>query len=387
MKPLRIFYASHHTPNPAVPDSRLWYNNLFLPLVALGNDLVPFEFDLSPCFRDLDAAYPEQKVLIQESQSRLEDALLRQIRAAHAKKPIDVFFSYFYSRCARPEAIKEIRSMGICTVNLYCNASHQFHLIEEVAPAFDYCMVPEKLCLDAYRRIGARPIFCQLGANPDIYQPQKLPQDYEVTFVGQKYGNRPHYIRSMIDAGIDVRVWGPGWNSKGGIIGALERKSTREVGMMLTSLDGWSRILRKAGSLVGSPNAPIVPPERIGPPLNDDELIKMYARSKISLGFSACGETFKSGKPIFQVRLRDIEAPMSGAFYMPQRFDELVEFFEPGKEMVFYEDEADLIEKARYYLVHDSERERIREAGMRRARHEHTWQKRFVYFFSEIGLG
>jgi spore maturation protein CgeB len=86
------------------------------------------------------------------------------------------------------------------------------------------------------------------------------------------------------------------------------------------------------------------------------------------------------------VRLRDFEAPMSGAFYLAERCDELAEFFEPDKEVVFFEDADDLSEKAKFYLAHDAARERIRQAGMRRARAEHTWQHRFATTFRQMGL-
>ena len=66
--------------------------------------------------------------------------------------------------------------------------------------------------------------------------------------------------------------------------------------------------------------------------------------------------------PIKQVRLRDFEAPMSGAFYLVERCDELAEFFEPDEEIVFFEDADELAEKAKYYLSHHAERERIRQA-------------------------
>ncbi|HEY4721560.1 MAG TPA: glycosyltransferase, partial [Anaerolineae bacterium] len=130
------------------------------------------------------------------------------------------------------------------------------------------------------------------------------------------------------------------------------------------------------------------PLERCGPPLSDEELIKMYSRSRISLGFSSVAEQPVPGQPpIKQVRLRDFEAPMSGAFYMVEAYDELQEFFEPDKEIVFFTSAEELIDKTRYYLAHDAERERIRQAGMQRARIEHSWHERFRMVFREIGLG
>ena len=77
---------------------------------------------------------------------------------------------------------------------------------------------------------------------------------------------------------------------------------------------------------------------------------------------------------------------MSGAFYMVEAFDELADFFEPDREIVFFDSEAELIEKAKYYLAHPRQAQAIREAGLKRARAEHTWQKRFVDVFEQMGI-
>jgi len=211
---LRIFYAVDSTPNAcSLKNSRIWYYNLYLPLVDLGHEVLPLDYNLRPHFKYADLDRPRDRAFIEENRPKLEDALLEQISAAHQLKPIDVFFSYFHSSFVRPEVIKEIRSMGIITVNWYCNASYQFDLVEEIAPAYNYCLVPEKFRLQDYRRVGANPIYCQEAANPNIYKPYPLQREYEVTFVGQKYGDRPGCIRYLLDNGIDVRVWGPGWQT------------------------------------------------------------------------------------------------------------------------------------------------------------------------------
>lgn len=80
------------------------------------------------------------------------------MQKAHATRLIDVLFTYFYNACVVPEVIREIRSLGIVTINWFCNASCQFHLVTDIPPAYDYCLVPEKFRLEDYRKIGTRPI-------------------------------------------------------------------------------------------------------------------------------------------------------------------------------------------------------------------------------------
>ncbi|TAK21402.1 MAG: hypothetical protein EPO26_15085 [Chloroflexota bacterium] len=357
-----------------------------MPLVDLKHDVVSFDYDLTPHFLHLDPSEPHKRAFIVANRHKLEAALLRQIEAAHREKPIDVFFSYFYNACATPETIRAIADMGITTVNWFCNAAYQFHLVSEIAPAYHFSLVPEVYRLDDYRRVGANPIYCQMAANPSIYHPHDVPLEFDVVFVGQKYGDRPTYIRRLLDAGIPTRVWGPGW------LPPTTTMTTSEIWRnrlrLLTTPAGWSAILRQLSPAPAIPTGERVnvPPSICGPALDDDALIEMYSRARIHLGFSSVGETHASGERILQVRLRDFEAPMSGAFYMVEYMPELETFYDVQKEVVCYRSADDLVEKARYYLDHADEREEIRQAGLARAMRDHTWHRRFEVAFAEMGF-
>ncbi|MGI4789434.1 MAG: CgeB family protein [Janthinobacterium lividum] len=364
---MRIFYASDTTPNAAL-DSNIWRNNLYLPLVDLGHDVVEFDFDLSETFRHLDTGAPANQAFIARNRPLVTAELLRQVRAAHAARPITLFFSYFYDACILPEAIDEIKAMGIVTVNWYCNGSYQLHLVREISAHYDWCLVPEKFRLKDYEAMGAHPLYCQEAANPDIYKPFDVAQEFDAVFVGQAYGERPAAIKFLHDSGIDVRVWGPGWRNFGPV--SPLRRAVR-----------WGRRTLQGGSV------PVTMPEVIlGDPLSDEAMVKMYNRAKINLGFSSCGETHLGENRVLQVRLRDFEVPMSGGFYMVEYMEELEEFYEIGKEIICYQDMNDLAHKIKYYLAHDDEREQIRQAGRTRCLRDHTWQKRFTTAFSEMGL-
>lgn len=401
---MRIFYASETTPNASF-NSDLWRNNLLLPLVDLGHDVVEFAYDLRETFRKLDPSVPAYKSFIDTNRPKLSGELLRQLKKAHAAKPVDLFFSYFYDACIEPAAVDEICAMGITTVNWYCNGSYQLHLVSEISPHYDWCLVPEKFRVKDYITMGARPIYCQEAANPNIYKPHDLPREFDVTFVGQAYGDRPDYIRHLLDKGIDVRVWGYGWqnfssNSDRDQNPVALHRALR-IGRRLLTAEGWQAVGRRLRTAAAAADSGgdcnegtcgegygkvQLPPEIIGGTLSDIEMIRMYSRSKINLGFSSCGETHKSGERILQVRLRDFEVPMSGGFYMVEYMEELAEFFDIGREIVCYKDPDDLAEKIKYYLKNDNERERIRRAGYERCLRDHTWHRRFEMAFKEMGL-
>lgn len=365
---MRIFYASDTTPNSALR-SDIWRNNLYRPLVDLGHDVVEFDYDLGETFRHLDTGSAAHQAFIAQNRPRVTAELLRQIRAAHTIRPITLFFSYFYDACILPDAIDEIRAMGIVTVNWYCNGSYQLHLVREIAPHYDWCLVPEKFRLPDYVAMGARPLYCQEAANPDIYKPADVPPEFDVAFVGQAYGDRPGYIKSLRDAGLDVRVWGPGWQ--------------RLAPPPLTR-----RAWRAGRRLLGRPSdsLPTLPAAILGAPLSDEAMVQMYSRARINLGFSTCGETHRGAERIVQVRLRDFEVPMSGGFYLVEYMEELEEFYEIGREIACYDGPQDLADKIRYFLAHDDEREAIRQAGRARCLRDHTWHKRFQTAFGQMGL-
>lgn len=414
---MRIFYASGERPNQALAGSQVWRNNLYLSLVDLGHDVIELAYDLNPLLRHADVSNPVNRAFVDEERPRAEATLMAQLAAAQREAPIDLFFSYFYSVCARPETIHRIRDMGIRTMNWYCNGSYQFDLVAEIAPAYDWSLVPEAFRMDDYRRVGANPIYCQEAANPNIYHPMPVERDLDVVFVGARYGERPAYIRRLVDAGIQVRVFGPGWQRRSprprteSAVALAARPGAVSRLARLRTLEGWRRLGRRllrvlrpgtrpgaaalarltAPASAGTSTAPTpdlvaLPPEVCGPALSDQEMVEMYSRARISLGFSGVGNAVAAPDRIVQVRLRDFEAPMSGAFYMVEEIAELADFFRIGVEIACYRGPDDLVEKCRHYLANPEERERIRLAGHARALRDHTWQGRLQTVFETAQL-
>ena len=219
-------------------------------------------------------------------------------------RPIDLFFSYFYSAYVDPDVIREIRRMGIVDGQL---------VLQRLVPVRPRVRDrPGVRLLPGAGEVPPRRLPAR-RRQPDLLpggrQPQRStgrttsPAEFDVTFVGQRYGNRPTYLQRLLEAGIDVRVWGPRWD---------EPPTARQP------------VQGGRGTGAGACRAAAV---------RTTSWSAMYSRSRISLGFSAVAHLPKDGSPpIKQVRLRDFEAPMSGAFYLVEQFDELAEFFEPGKE-------------------------------------------------------
>lgn len=74
--------------------------------------------------------------------------------------------------------------------------------------------------------------------------------------------------------------------------------------------------------------------------------------------------------------MRLYETTGAGAFLITDYKDNLNELFEVSKEVEAYSSPEECIEKIKFYLAHDSEREKIARAGQERTLREHTYEQR-----------
>jgi len=72
--------------------------------------------------------------------------------------------------------------------------------------------------------------------------------------------------------------------------------------------------------------------------------------------------------------------------YLTGYTDEIAEFYEIGKEIDTYSSPEELVDKAKFYIDHPNEAEKLREAGYQKALSDHTWECRFEQLFKEIGI-
>lgn len=63
---------------------------------------------------------------------------------------------------------------------------------------------------------------------------------------------------------------------------------------------------------------------------------------------------------------------------------DLLDYFIPDEDFVYYEDESDMIKKVDYYLEHDEKRRQIAENGHRKAAENHSYEKCLTDIFSVV---
>jgi len=96
------------------------------------------------------------------------------------------------------------------------------------------------------------------------------------------------------------------------------------------------------------------------PTYNDVEHARIVAQSKINLAHSGWGDI----NHYFSARAYRLMA--NGGFVLANHSKGIEDIFEVGKEIATYTDHKDCLEKIKYYLKHEDEREEIAKAGRAR---------------------
>ncbi|HUJ79570.1 MAG TPA: glycosyltransferase [Nitrospiria bacterium] len=297
--------------------------NFYDSLVRMGHEVIPFDF----------------MALTQSTgRNQMNQRLWETVRAVRPALLFAVPFGWELD----PAMIARI-SVDTVTLAWFCDDHWRFDdFTRYLAPAFTWSATTATSALPKYERIGYRNVIhTQWACNHFSYRKLDLPLIHEVTFIGQPHGDRRRVIDRLRRAGLEVKVWGYGWESGR---------------------------------------------------LSQEEMIRTFNQSRINLNLSNASVVslrhalLPWTRPHDQIKGRNFEIPGCGGFELSGVADNLGDYFDIGREIVCFGSTGDLIDKIRYYLAHEDERRAIAEAGYKRTLAEHTYEKRFGEMFERIGV-
>lgn len=407
---MRIFTAVRHSIDPTYFYGGLWSRNFYPALEQIGHEIIESQTDLLPASRFMDIAngFTQQEL---EVRQRITERIVKEVYQTHLHKPIGLFLSYFYNSHFDPQGFVEIHQLGIPTVNFYCNSIYQFELVSSIAAEATFSWHAEQYTRSLYLGVGANPIWIQMGADPTLYHPiSNVIRQPKACFIGQRYADRDRLLAKLITDKIPIDIFGASWghcpkSSTHSITQSNTNYEVEYLGRRLLkpgSLRSYRKMilsnLAKQGLLKGTQRTLKQLLYRQQSKKLDallafssqgfaDNLLETFAQYELVLNFSNVWADGKPGSALIpHVRLRDFEAPMCRTCYLTGYTDEIAEFYEIGKEVDTYRCPEELVDKAKYYLSHPSEAEKLREAGYKRALRDHTWKNRFEQLFKTIGL-
>ena len=301
-------------------------------LEGMGHELVTFDF-------------------MAEKKAHGKAEMNRRLLVAAREASPDLSFFVLFEDEIDPETIRAVGGAGGPTVNWFADDHWRFDdYSSRYAPALDFSVTTDRDAVPKYRAIGCDGvILSQWACNRYAYDRRARELAYDVTFVGQSYGERPAIVKRLRAAGFDVRCWGFGWPE-----GRIEQDE-------MVRVFGSSRINLNLSSAY-------VEPRGIRRRVAD------FARRRPP-------ETRRS-----QIKGRTFEVPGGGGFLLTDRVPHLEDFLTPGKEVATFESTDDLVERVGWWLSHDEERAAVAEAGYERVRAEHTYDHRFAEIFRRAGV-
>lgn len=301
-------------------------------LEGMGHEVVPFDF-------------------MAETREHGKPEMNGRLLALAKETSPDLSFFVLFEHEIDPQTIRGVSRAGGPAVNWFADDHWRFdRFTRHFAPAFDWSVTTDRNSVPKYRAMGVdRVVLSQWACNRYAYDRTADGLEYDVTFVGQSYGDRPATVERLRAEGVSVECWGYGWPS--GRLGHEE----------MVRVFGASRINLNLSAAFSPPRTLRA---RVG------SLIRRERH-----------EPRKS-----QIKGRTFEVPGSGGFLLTDHVPYLEEYLTPGKEIGTFESSDDLVTRVVWWLAHEEERSAVAEAGYRRVRSEHTYDHRFAAIFERIGL-
>ncbi|HEX9015277.1 MAG TPA: glycosyltransferase [Chloroflexota bacterium] len=307
------------------------YYNLYLALQEVFERVDLFDFA---------SAYHD------DGKAEMNRSLLEFVRR---ERPDLTIFALFQDEFV-PEMIDSLRQYTTTLAYFFDDSWRQSYALFW-APHFDYFTTTSTSALRYYRDLGmTNGLFSPLGYNHTLYVRRSLPKLYDVSFVGSFHGHRDWMIRKLRKAGLNVSVWGVGWPA-----GRL-------------SQDAMIDVFNQTRICLTLSNS-----------LNLDARYLLESPRWALTDLRHCRKTKE------QIKGRHFEISGCGSLQMSYYVEDLEHCYEIGKEILVFADVDDLIDKIRYYLKHQDERESIAEAGWQRAANDHSIARRFADIVEQIG--
>lgn len=268
-------------------------------------------------------------------------SLLNQVQKARSEAGLDVLMGQMWAHRISVDALNKVQQMGVVTVNVAMDdrlpsqwGSHDGIRLGSIGlcHGLDLVLTSSPECCLRYAVEGCPALFWPMASDPERFKPYPEEQkQYDVSFIGNKYGLRGKVVDALQRAGVRVEAFGRGWPN-----GTATAEQSAEI-------FGKSRIILGVGNIA----------------YNED---------------------------IFTLKLRDFDATMAGALYITHRNPDLLQLYEEGKEIECYLSIDECVEKVRYYLARPQQRMAIAMAGAARVRREHSWEHRLNKALAAVGF-
>ncbi len=202
---------------------------------------------------------------------------------------------------------------------------------------FDYVITSQDFVKE-YEKENIKAFF-HMDYNTNFLEPMNSEKIYDVTFIGRPKADRNEVIKYLLDNGTKVTLFG--WD--------------------------WYKYPEFKDVYKG--------------PLTQEEYAKVINQSKINLSPAKAGYTEQRTQ--YNMKGRYFEVALCKSFQLIERFPTLLKFFSE-KEIGMYDSQEDMLEKIKYYLKNEKEREKIAERAYNKTIKDYNREKQLISIFTNI---
>lgn len=259
----------------------------------------------------------------------------------------------FKGNYVKPETLSVIREKGIWLCNFYPDVSFFCH--KDVDPTgfkfYDHIFTTKSFGVnDLKQQLGLQNAsFLPHGFDSAVHRPvtkvSHSDNKIDASFIGTWSPHKQAFLEGVMTELNEAKlyIWGNQWNRVA------------------------NGVLKKA---------------IMGHPVLGDFYAFAIGNTKINIGLlSEQQEGASSGDKITS---RTFQIPASGGFLLHERTEEVLEYYEEGKEIACFDSIEELVEKIQYYLDNEEERNLIANAGYERCIKENSLTNRAQVIISKF---
>jgi spore maturation protein CgeB len=313
-----------------------------------------------------------------------------------AERGLDMVFMVALDDVLEQKTLIHFRKLGAKLVLYQVDMLTQWYRVIRSVKFMDLVCYASKDHLEYFEK-RAVPLF-NFGfaaAPPTPKEISNTAINYDgVLFTGSPWAYRQRILLNIAAAGIPLRIYGHNWTRKGPWPTTLGswRKTAHDLWWYLLPRIEEERskfavrfLARLRSARKQEVQSDSFPAGVIRGEYAVDQFVPLVRGAAVNLGFTQMSLDPAQEYPR-QIRLRDLEIPMAGGFYLAQNCPGLSCYFEIDREIAVWDSAKDIIDRCHYYLAHPEERKQIAEAGRLRALRSHTWLQRLSAMAARLGL-
>ncbi len=381
---MKILLAAQQSPHTyPIPAYKFWAETFEHGLREMGHEVIAVPgADWARGLLDLPTS---------EHAAWLSETWERTIAAVREEQPA-LFLGYLFPNQVDGTAVRVITTLGVPTVNFFCDHIRDFRAAPSEFSGFDLHWVPETRAVEWYRQRQWRHVHAPM---PTWVPPafRSLPQEetFPPTFLGTADSLRADLLGRAIQNGASIEIRGSGWERNGPVAPAklpasLFTRISREWSMIRKL--GWRSPFYKRTYLDSAAfYAGVLAPQMRPAPADSAEMFTLLRSARVSLGINRYPHFSRPfSRPDVYSRLRDIEAPMAGACYLTEWTEDLAHWYELGVDIETYRNVEELVEKLTELEKSPERRASLRANGQRRATQDLTIARSFQKILDALGV-